>query len=97
MIKNGGILTCLEKATGKMKYRHRLKAPGPYCSSLVTVNDHIMAASGDGMVTVFKTGGTFELVSSQDFEESILSTPAIYEGILFVRTDHALYAFQKRE
>ena len=96
MIKNGGILTCIDKLTGKVQYRRRLKTAGPYISSPVAVNDSVITASMDGIITVFRAGEEFEMISSTDTGEEIKATPAIAKGVLYVRTGTALYAFQKR-
>ena len=96
MIKNGGILTCLDKSSGELAYRRRLQAAGPYYASLVAAGDLIYAASGDGVLSVFRAGEEFELVCSHDFAERIFATPAIVDGALYVRTDQALYAFSDR-
>ena len=82
MIKNGGILTCMNRQTGEVLYRRRLKTPGPYYASPVTVNDQIIAVSGDGIVSVFKSGSEFELTSTNDMNEEILATPAVSAGAL---------------
>ena len=94
-IKNGGILACVDKQTGDVQYRHRLKTLGPYFASPISVNDFIITASGDGIVTVFRAGETFEQLSSVNMGESIKATPAVDDGILYIRTAKALYAFQK--
>jgi outer membrane protein assembly factor BamB len=93
MIKNGGILTCLQKTSGEVVYRRRLQSAGPYYASLVAAGGLILAASGDGVLSVFQSGEDFELVVSHDFGETIFATPALVDGVLYVRTDNALYAF----
>ena len=95
MIKNGGILTCVDKLTGEVQYRRRLKTSGPYVSSPIAVNDFIITASSDGIVTVVHAGKEFEQLSSVDMGEKIKATPAVANGVLYLRTDSALFAFQK--
>jgi outer membrane protein assembly factor BamB len=95
MIKNGGILTCINRTSGTENYRTRLKAPGPYFASPITVNGHVIAASGDGVVTVFKAGDDFELSARNDLKEEVMATPAISDGVLYLRTASTLYAFTK--
>ena len=95
MIKNGGILTCINRVSGSQIYRTRLKASGPYFASPISVNDHVIAASGDGVVTVFQTGDDFELIARNDLKEEVMATPAISDGVLYIRTASTLYAFTR--
>lgn len=94
-VKNGGILTCIDKATGDVTYRRRLNTAGPYLASPIVVNGFIITASTDGIVTTFQTGAEFEHLSSVDMKESISATPAVAGGVLYIRTDKALYAFKQ--
>ena len=95
MIKNGGIVTCVNRTAGTENYRTRLKASGPYFASPITVNGHVIAASGDGVVTVFKAGDDFELSARNDLKEEIMATPAVSDGVMYVRTASTLYAFSR--
>ncbi len=58
LIKNGGIASCLDAATGELRYQERLDAGGPYYSSPVVGDGKIYAASARGIVTVYETGDT---------------------------------------
>ena len=50
----------------------------------------------DGVTAVVKAGPVFELLAENDVEEYTLSSPAISDGQIFIRTDKALYAVGKR-
>src|SRR5258706_142676 len=52
LIRNGGVITCLDAATGKIVYRARVGAPGPYFASPVEAAGRVYLASSDGVVTV---------------------------------------------
>jgi outer membrane protein assembly factor BamB len=45
---------------------------------------------------VVKAGPVFEILGENDLGEYTLSSPAVSEGQLFIRTDKALYAVGKR-
>ncbi len=45
---------------------------------------------------IIKAGPVFELLAENDVEEYTLSSPAISDGQIFIRTDKALYAVGKR-
>jgi outer membrane protein assembly factor BamB len=93
MVRNGGILTCMDAATGKVAYRGRVGAPGPYYSSPVVAGDRLIVASGDGVVVVLGTGDHLEVLAKNDLGEAIMATPAVVGGVLYVRTTSALFAF----
>jgi outer membrane protein assembly factor BamB len=93
MVRNGGVLTCMDAATGKVVYRGRVGAPGPYFSSPVVANGRLILASGDGVVTVLGTGDHLEVLAKNDFAEEIRATPAVVGGVLYIRTASGLFAF----
>ena len=94
MIKNGGIVTCMNAETGQNMYsRQRLGATGPYYFSPVIANDRIYIASAKGVVVVFATGDKLTVLARNDLKEKILATPAIVDNKLYVRTEGHLYAF----
>jgi len=93
LVKNGGLVTCLDSKTGKLLYRERLGAGGPYYASPVAGDGKIYAASRRGVVTVFKAGDAFEVLSRNDLGERIWATPALVDGKVYVRTGKHLYAF----
>ena len=90
---NGGIVTALDEASGKLVYRGRLGAGGLYYSSPVAAGDHLYFASGEGVVSVVRAGDKLEVVARNDLAEPIFATPAVVGGRLYVRTTGHLYAF----
>jgi len=93
MIKNGGIVSCMDAGTGKLLYRERLGAAGLYCSSPICAQGRIYIASSKGTVTVFAAGDTLQVLARNELEEPIFATPAVVENKLYVRTDKHVYAF----
>ncbi len=93
MVKDGGIVSCLEAATGRLLYRTRLGPRGAYFASPVAGDGKIYATSYGGVVTVFAAGQTFLPLASNDLQEPILATPAMAAGKLYIRTQQRLYAF----
>ncbi len=54
MIKNGGIVNCLDAETGKGLFKQRISARGSYYASPIVVGDNIYLTSGQGVVTVLR-------------------------------------------
>lgn len=96
MIRNGGILTSMDAATGKVLYRGRVGAPGPYFSSPVAANGRLIVASGDGVVSVLGTGDRLEILANNDLGEDIRATPAVVGGVLYLRTASGLSAYGQK-
>jgi outer membrane protein assembly factor BamB len=93
LVKNGGMVTCLDAESGELKYQERLGAGGPYYASPVAGDDKVYAASARGMVVVLAAGAQLKVLASNDLGERIAATPAIADGKLYIRTDQHLFAF----
>jgi outer membrane protein assembly factor BamB len=93
MVRDAGLVSCLDAATGKLVYRERLGPGGAYFSSPVAGDGKIYAASKNGVVVVFAAGDRFQVLARNDLGETIQATPALAGGKIYVRTEKALYAF----
>jgi outer membrane protein assembly factor BamB len=93
LVRDGGIVTCLEAKTGRLLYRGRLGASGPYFASPVAGDGKVYAASRDGVVVVIAAGDELKILARNDVDESIAATPALVGGKLYIRTEKHLYAF----
>jgi outer membrane protein assembly factor BamB len=94
-VMNGGILSCLSASTGKLRYRSRIGAPGPYFSSPVAAAGRIYVASAEGVVTVLKDGDELTVLARNDIGEPVYATPAPVGDILYVRSKAQLWAFTR--
>ncbi|MGB1929484.1 MAG: PQQ-binding-like beta-propeller repeat protein, partial [Mariniblastus sp.] len=92
-VKNGGILSCLEIATGKRVYRKRTGGKGTHYASPLIADDRIYCTAGEGKISVISTGENPEILAVNDMKEEVFATPAIVDGIIYVRTHSALFAF----
>jgi outer membrane protein assembly factor BamB len=63
----------------------------------VLADGKIYITDEDGVTTVVKAGPKFEMLAENDFAEYTLSSPAVSEGQIFIRTDTALYAIGSRK
>jgi outer membrane protein assembly factor BamB len=89
---NGGLLTCYEAETGKQIYSERVGGSGGYTASPVAADGRIYLTSEEGGVRVVKAGPKFELLAVNPVGEVCMATPAISDGLLFVRTERHLIA-----
>ena len=93
MVADGGLVTCLDAVTGEIQYYSKLNAGGAYYASPVYGDGKLYASSARGMVTVFESGQELKILSANDFKERIMATPALVDGVVYIRTFSALYAF----
>jgi len=93
MVMNGGTVTCLDAKSGALVFQERLPARGPYYASLVGGDGKLFAASARGEVTVFAAGDTLKVLSTLDLGERLMATPALSDGVVYVRTETRLRAF----
>jgi outer membrane protein assembly factor BamB len=92
--RNGGILTTHEAATGKVSKSARISgALGGYSSSPVAADGKVWLGSEEGKVAVLRAGADWEVLAVNDLGEGIYATPALSGGVIYLRTEEALYAF----
>jgi len=96
LVKDGGIVSSINPKTGNVLKQARLTgALDTYYSSPVAAAGKIYLFSQNGMATVLKAGGEWEILASNDMDEQVFATPAIVDNKIYVRTRGALYCFQK--
>lgn len=88
---DGGMLTCVELATGETVWRERIG--GKYFASPVQVGDAICNVSTDGELVAVAAGRDYKLLGKQALGEPSNATPAIANQRLYVRTESKLYCF----
>lgn len=96
IVNDKGIVYCLDAKTGKEVYGQQRLKPGTYSASPVLADGKIYVTSEDGLTSVFKAGPAFEVLAENPLNEYSLSSPAVSDGQLFIRTANALYAIGKR-
>jgi len=99
IVKDGGMLTTLDAATGAERNFQRLKeAEGGFNASPIAADGKVFLASSDGQLVALSAGPEPKVLGACDLDEAIHATPAIGHdaaglGTLFVRTEAALYCF----
>jgi outer membrane protein assembly factor BamB len=96
IVRDNGVMFCLDARTGKTIYGPSRLPPATYSGSPVLADGKIYVTNEDGVTAVAKAGPKFELLAQNDFGEYTLSSPAISEGQIFIRTEKALYAIGRR-
>ena len=94
LVKEGGISTVFNTQQGEsVRGPKRIGSGGGYFASPVFGDGKIYLASENGNVAVLKNAVDYEELALNDVGESIIATPAIADGGLFVRTRTKLLCF----
>jgi outer membrane protein assembly factor BamB len=95
-VNDRGIVWCLDAKTGQEIWGGQRIKPATYSSSPVLADGKIYVTNEDGMTTVLKAGPKFEILAENDLSDYTLSSPAISDRHIFLRTEHFLYAIGRR-
>ena len=94
LVKDGGIVTSLDKRTGEVLKQGRLpQALDRYFASPVAADGKVFMASEPGVVSVLRHGKEWEILAANKMDGECYATPVIMDGKLYVRTSKALYCF----
>ena len=92
-MKNGGLASCYEAATGKPLYQdERVGVGGDYYSSAVAAGGRIYLPAQNGTVVVLRGDGRFEVLARNALGEDVFATPAIVDGHIYLRSATHLWA-----
>jgi outer membrane protein assembly factor BamB len=95
-INDRGIMFCLDAKTGKTVYGPQRLRSATYSGSAVLADGKIYITDEDGVTSVVQSGPKYALLAENDLGDYTLSSPAISEGQIFVRTASFLYAIGQR-
>ena len=95
LVKDGGMLTCLDPQTGRALYQEERLGPiGPYYASLLGADGRLYVTSQRGTVVVVRAGDTLEVLARNELGETAQASPAALGDTLYVRTEGHLAAFR---
>ncbi|HJZ79140.1 MAG TPA: PQQ-binding-like beta-propeller repeat protein [Pyrinomonadaceae bacterium] len=96
IVNDRGIMWCLDAKTGAEIYGQQRIKPGTYSGSPVLADDKIYVTNEEGLTTVVKAGPKFEVLAENPLNDYSLSSPAISDGQIFIRTATNLYCIGKK-
>ena len=103
-INGAGVLACADAKSGQIAWQLRLQVQlgektsrGVFTSTPIAAAGHLYIFNEDGVALVVKGGAAGEIVASHEFGETILCTPAIADGALYVRSDKHLWKVGRHE
>ena len=97
VLANNGLLDAYDLKTGEEVYRQRLSTVGNgFSASPVAADDRLYLSNEDGDVIVATAGREFKQLAVNSMGELVMATPALSDGVMYVRTARALFAVGRK-
>jgi outer membrane protein assembly factor BamB len=98
VLSNNGLFDAYNLKTGAEVYRQRLTPVGSgFSASPVAADGKIYLSNEDGEILVVAAGDKFEHLGTNSMGELLMATPAISEGVMFVRSAQSVFAIGRRK
>ena len=97
VLGNDGLFDAYELATGEEIYRQRLEKVGNgFSASPVAADGKIYLSNEDGDILVVAAGPDFKAIATNAMGELVMATPALSNGVMYVRTARSLFAIGRK-
>ena len=97
VLANNGVFDVYDVKTGREIYRQRLPLVGSgFSASPVAADGKIYLSNEDGDMLVVRAGSTFQHVATNSIGELLMATPALSDGVMYVRGQSTLFAIGSR-
>jgi outer membrane protein assembly factor BamB len=95
-LNNSGLFGCFDLKTGAEHFYERIRHRGNgFSASPVAADGKIYCAGEDGVVFVIEASGKFKLLAEHPVGEPLMATPALSNGVLYLRGTRSLFAVGK--
>lgn len=91
-LRGNGALECYKAATGERIYREKVGDMSSFSASAVAADGKLYLPSEQGEIYVVKAGPEFVLLGQNSMRDICMATPAVSEGVIYIRTHHYLAA-----
>ena len=97
VLNNNGVFDAYQLETGEEVYRQRLEPVGSgFSASPVAADGRIYLTSEDGDVIIIAAGREFKKLGACSMGELVMATPALSDGVMYVRGVSTLFAIGAR-
>jgi outer membrane protein assembly factor BamB len=98
VLANNGMFDAYNLTTGEELYRQRLSVVGSgFSASPVAADGKIYLSNEDGEIIVVAAGQKFSHIATNTMGELLMATPALSEGVMYVRSAGSLFAVGKKK
>ena len=97
VLSNNGVLDAYDLKTGEEVYRQRLPTVGSgFSASPIAADGKLYLPNEDGEVLVVAAGREFKHLATNSMGELLMATPALSEGVMYVRSASSLTAVGRK-
>jgi outer membrane protein assembly factor BamB len=97
VLANQGLFDAYDLKTGEEIYRQRLPLVGSgFSASPVAADGKIYLSNEDGEILVIAAGNKFSHLATNSMGELLMATPALSDGVMYVRSSTSLFAIGKK-
>jgi outer membrane protein assembly factor BamB len=97
VLANNGTFDAYNLKTGEEIYRQRLPTIGSgFSASPVAADGKIYLSNEDGEMLVISAGDKFTHIATNSIGELLMATPALSEGVMYVRSSTGLFAIGRK-
>ena len=98
VLSNNGLFDAYNLRTGEEVYRQRLPVVGSgFSASPVAADGKIYLSNEDGEILVIGAGPKFNHVATNSMGELLMATPALSDGVMYVRSASTLFAVGRKK
>jgi len=98
VLANNGTFDAYNLKTGDEIYRQRLPLIGSgFSASPVASDGKIYLSNEDGEILVVSAGEKFNHIATNSMGELIMATPALSDGVMYVRSSQSLFAIGRKK
>jgi outer membrane protein assembly factor BamB len=97
VLANNGVLDAYNLRTGEELYRERLPVVGSgFSASPIASDGKLYLSNEDGEMLVIAAGKKFSHIATNSMGEMLMATPALSEGVMYVRSSSSLFAVGRK-
>jgi outer membrane protein assembly factor BamB len=98
VLANNGLFDAYDLKTGNEIYRQRLPNVGSgFSASPIASDDKIYLSNEDGEILVIAAGEKFNHIATNSIGELLMATPALSDGVMYVRSAESLLAIGRKQ
>jgi outer membrane protein assembly factor BamB len=98
VLANNGTFDAYNLKTGQEIYRQRLPLVGSgFSASPVAADGKIYLSNEDGEILVVSAGEKFNHIATNSMGELLMATPALSDGVMYVRSSQSLFAIARKK
>lgn len=98
VLANNGLLDAYDMRTGEEIYRQRLPLVGSgFSASPIASDGKLYLSNEDGEMLVIAAGQKFTHIATNPMGEMLMATPAMSDGVMYVRSSASLFAIGRKQ